>query len=408
MIEDNSDYAELVQHWLSAPSDDGGFALDWTDSLGGALERLTRGGIEVVLLDLNLPDSSGVETFLALRSQSKDIPIVVLSAEDSEAQALQLVQEGAENYLFKGTVDRLLLTRALRYAVVKRPRSARSAQKPAQTKVIGVMAAKGGAGATTVACNLAAELRRQTANSVLLADLDLEGGLASFLLGIEPKYWLDSVLENLDRLDRGVWDSMVTPAPLDCHFTSAPPEPGDVKLTVDSVRKLLVRLSPWYSWILLDLGRLSQDSLSFLGLVDQLILVTKTAVPELYQAKRALERLVRAGFDREQIRLIVNESGRNNALTSNELHSIFGIDVYAALPYAGEELESACVKKLLPPDLGAIRQELAKVARKMAGIPEAKGKKLLSSLTRRFRKSSDASESVAASGEPAVTRHEAE
>jgi len=53
----------------------------------------------VVLLDLRLPDSSGAETFLSLRDRAAGVPVVILSAADDEAQALQLIQEGAENYL---------------------------------------------------------------------------------------------------------------------------------------------------------------------------------------------------------------------------------------------------------------------------------------------------------------------
>ncbi|SPE38574.1 hypothetical protein SBA6_900012 [Candidatus Sulfopaludibacter sp. SbA6] len=203
MIEDNPDYAELVQHWLSTSGEDVRFVLDWTDSLAGGFERLARGGVDVVLLDLGLPDSSGMGTFLSLRDRAEGIPIVILSAGDDEPQALQLVQEGAENYLCKSSSDRQLLIRALRYAVVKRSQAARAGGGIAgqRSTVVGVIAAKGGAGATTVVCSLAAELRRQTEKSVLLADLDLDGGMASFLSGLEPKYSLEDVIENLPRLD---------------------------------------------------------------------------------------------------------------------------------------------------------------------------------------------------------------
>src|SRR6266566_1915379 len=120
MIEDDPNYAELVQHRLTTSSEEVGFTLDWTDTLAGGFQRLARGGVDVVLLDLNLPDSRGIETFLLMRDRAEGIPIVVLSADDNEPQALQLIQKGAENYLFKNSSDHQLLIRALRYAVIKR------------------------------------------------------------------------------------------------------------------------------------------------------------------------------------------------------------------------------------------------------------------------------------------------
>lgn len=388
MIEDDPDYAELVQHWLSTSGDDIGFVLHWTDSLAGGFERLARGGIDVVLLDLSLPDSSGVETFLSLRDRARGIPIVISSAGDDERQALQLIQEGAENYLSKSSSNCQLLTRALRYAVVKRPQTnlaggARTGQRPT---TVGVIAAKGGAGATTVVCNLAAELRRQTGKPVLLADLDIHGGMASFLSGLEPKYTLEEVIENLQRLDRSVWDALVTRTPLDYDFISTRTAPDEVEIPVEKVRDVLRQVRSWYGWIVLDLGRLGRFSTALLDEIDEFIVVTKTAVPDLYQAKRTVEALGRLGTDRERVRLVLNHTSGEMSLSSSELSSIFGVDVYATLPDASDELRAACLKKCLPPESGMVRREIAGVARRMAGLPAIKPKGGLLSLARRFRK----------------------
>src|SRR5689334_10572198 len=97
LIEDNPDYAGLVQQWLSGMGEEVAFALNWTDTLTAGLDRLARGGVDVVLLDLGLPESDGVETFLTTRAHAPGIPVIILSAADSESLALQMIHEGAED-----------------------------------------------------------------------------------------------------------------------------------------------------------------------------------------------------------------------------------------------------------------------------------------------------------------------
>ncbi|MDR3403420.1 MAG: PAS domain-containing protein [Chthoniobacter sp.] len=86
-------------------------------NLETALKVLAERQIDVVLLDLQLPDSHGVETFSRAHTAAPDVPIIVLSESDDEELALQTVQLGAHEYLVKGRVDAHLLQRALRYAV---------------------------------------------------------------------------------------------------------------------------------------------------------------------------------------------------------------------------------------------------------------------------------------------------
>ncbi len=93
------------------------FQLEPAKNLSEALARLARGGIEVILLDLKLPETTGMDTFQAVKEGAHDIPIIVLSGFDDEKLALSAVHAGAEDYLVKGRVDSQLLTRAVVYAI---------------------------------------------------------------------------------------------------------------------------------------------------------------------------------------------------------------------------------------------------------------------------------------------------
>jgi Flp pilus assembly CpaE family ATPase len=108
-----------------------------------------------------------------------------------------MVQEGAQDYIIKSACNRDVLSKALRYAAVRQsgqPGSGASGAPANTARVIGVMGAKGGVGASTVACNLAAELRRQTNQKTLVADLDMEAGLVSFLTSAESQYSIVSAI----------------------------------------------------------------------------------------------------------------------------------------------------------------------------------------------------------------------
>jgi DNA-binding NarL/FixJ family response regulator len=116
LVEDNPADAELVRAFLEEGS--ASFCqLEEARRLSAALKRIVRGGIDVVLLDLWLPDSSGLATFQRFHARCNDVPVVVLSGMDQESVALEAVKMGAQDYLVKGKADGEMLVRALRFAV---------------------------------------------------------------------------------------------------------------------------------------------------------------------------------------------------------------------------------------------------------------------------------------------------
>ena len=116
LIEDNPGDARLIQEFLSEAGSDI-FRLEHVDRLSLGLERLARGDIGVILLDLSLPDSQGLEGLLKILTKAPDVPVVVLSSIKDEAVAIKAVHEGAQDYLVKGSIDGTLLVRLLRHAI---------------------------------------------------------------------------------------------------------------------------------------------------------------------------------------------------------------------------------------------------------------------------------------------------
>ncbi len=115
LIEDNPGDADLIRLRLVESQSD--MNVHCVDRLAAGLDDLQREPPAVVLLDLNLPDSRGAETFRKLLSNAPGVPVVVLSGQDDEELAAKAVHQGVQDYLVKGAFDGHQLSRALRYAI---------------------------------------------------------------------------------------------------------------------------------------------------------------------------------------------------------------------------------------------------------------------------------------------------
>ncbi len=119
IVEDNNADAAYVAEVLKSQGNDQ-FILERTSSLNEAKQALWNNTYSVVLLDLTLPDSKGIDTFTGLRSAFLDIPIVVLSGINDNQLAYEVVHRGAQDYLVKGIVSGDSIIRCLKYAVERK------------------------------------------------------------------------------------------------------------------------------------------------------------------------------------------------------------------------------------------------------------------------------------------------
>ena len=116
LIEDNPAYARLIKDML-LDAKNISFELECADRLSAGLDRLAQGGIDVVLLDLMLPDSEGLATFIRAQAAAPEVPIIVLTGLADEDLAASAVRSGAQDYLTKGHMEGDSLVRAIRYAI---------------------------------------------------------------------------------------------------------------------------------------------------------------------------------------------------------------------------------------------------------------------------------------------------
>ena len=115
LIEDSPTQAAHFAMML----EDAGFGVEQAGSLASGLDRLAQGGVDVLLLDLTLPDTEGLQTFQTAHAHAARTPIVVLTHVDDEELAAHTLEHGAQDYLVKGEVNETWLTRAVQHAVAR-------------------------------------------------------------------------------------------------------------------------------------------------------------------------------------------------------------------------------------------------------------------------------------------------
>jgi diguanylate cyclase (GGDEF)-like protein len=119
LIEDNPGDIRLMRVFLKEAGA-GKTTLITADTLTRGIQLLDCSTIDIVLLDLGLPDSRGLDTLHAIREKCAKLPIIVLSGIEDEKIAISSVQDGAQDYLVKGKVDGNLLWRSLCYAIERK------------------------------------------------------------------------------------------------------------------------------------------------------------------------------------------------------------------------------------------------------------------------------------------------
>ena len=119
LVEDNLGDARLLYEDMEEALP-GQFQMTHVRQLSEALEYLWKEPCHVVLLDLGLPDSHGIDTLVLTRAQAPDVAIVVLTGFQDEALGARALKEGAQDYLVKGQVDSKLLARSMRYAIERK------------------------------------------------------------------------------------------------------------------------------------------------------------------------------------------------------------------------------------------------------------------------------------------------
>ncbi len=339
------------------------------------IERLEFLRPEVVLLDITALPLPVEEALRGIRLTLPDALVVALDVTARPETILAVMRAGANEFLYPPLDNNLRKAVERRAEVRPRPRE----KGRPQGKVFGFLSAKGGCGASTIACHLAAELGRisaQRAEHTLLADLDLPSGIVGFLMKVKSPYSVLDAVQNLQRLDVSYWNALVSAEWPGLEIIAAPtgylpkdPVPGE------ALAKVVTFAKTQYIWTVVDLGyTLNLATLTVLQEIDEIFLVTTLEVPSLHQAKLAVQTLINAGFG-NRLRVVMNRTPQRPDVSAEELQRILGLPIDTMLPNDYYALYDAfCKGKLLPPG-SHLSRKLSDMAMRLAGAPMEKSKR---------------------------------
>ncbi len=341
---------------------------DEVGDLAAFLEKLDRTRPDAVLIDFSRIPEPFEPLIEQIKSTSPQPLIVALHWAAEPETILSVIRAGADEYLyppFSANLDKAL------ERLAGRTRQ-RQNLNGANGKILGFFSAKGGCGATTIACHAAVELARQTGQGVLLADFDLDAGLVGFLMKSKSRYSILDAMVNTHRLDASYWHALVSNGTPRLQVIRAPgavvqredPKGEDVQTVMRFVRSQ-------YDWTVADLGRgMNPLVMSALEEVDEAFMVTTLDVPALHQVQQITRGLLDSGYNQNRIRLVLNRVPKTPDVLPSELEGLLGIPVYAMLPEDhGSLYEAYAEGQLLPPN-SLLGRHLTKMAATIAGVQE--------------------------------------
>jgi pilus assembly protein CpaE len=304
--------------------------------------------------------STPLEIFALIERDQPDLLFVELSATSIPSQEWMAAVQGADGtplvIAVHASADPAHMIGALRagateflslpmnpaiFSTLERVGGRLASSRPiehTQGRIIGVVSAKGGCGATTLACHLGLALERAGASKaserILVADLDYQSPAVHRICRLKPQRRAGETFDSVRRLSSSNWREFFTPVS-DSVDVMAGPDIGSTTVPEPwRIESLFRHLTRGYSTVLADLGRhLNPGTWSFLQHVDELLLVAAPDVLALYQTRYILQTLTNRGFERSRIRLVLNLSENTpRDFWIESIEQMFEMRLFAVIP----------------------------------------------------------------------------
>jgi pilus assembly protein CpaE len=189
-------------------------------------------------------------------------------------------------------------------------------------RVLSVFSSKGGTGTTFIATNVAAALRQPT----VLLDLNLQAGDLGLFLGIEPKFSIADLVENLHRADDQLLRSYLTPHTASLSLLAAPREADSADdIEAEHVFQVLELLRERHDYVVVDPQHTFDPiTLAALDQSDEIVLVLTLDIPAIRSTQRALQIFDRLGYPRHKLHVVVNRFSKQIDLDLRQVERFLG------------------------------------------------------------------------------------
>jgi pilus assembly protein CpaE len=324
---------------------------------------------EVLFVELARASKAAADWLLDVR-RGDDMPLVVAVHPSLDpAEMISALRAGASEFLS-------LPVRPTIYEAMERLGVLLESRRNATVesgKIVGVLSAKGGCGATSLACYLSAALQTLEPRSrILVADLDYQSPGVPQVFRRAPQSHAGEAFDGVRRISSSTWrefvisvrpglDVLASPAFNDSGEIPDLPEPW----RMESLFRFILH---HYNWILVDLGRhLNPYNWSLLQHIEELLIVTAPDVLALYQTRSVLQTLTGRGFDKSRVKLVLNRNQTSPAdFWVESIQQMFEMSVFGVIPNDEATFEKLARDRFDLPEDTPFGRQIAKIAARLA------------------------------------------
>ena len=263
--------------------------------------RMLGNNFDVVIVDLDSDPEQALHLIDSICANGQAI-VMVLSARKDPDLLLKCMRTGAREFLTLPFAAGAMAEALMRASAL---RSALRAPVMTDSRLLIFFSAKGGSGVTTLACNFAVSLARESERRTLLIDLNLPLGDAAINLGINTQYSIANAFQNSSRLDAHFLSSLLEQHNSGLFVLAAPSELGPTYVSSDAIDKLLEVACQNFDFVVVDAGsRLDLKCKHLLNESSTIYLVTQVGIPELRNSHRMIAQLSAGG--RTKLEIVIN------------------------------------------------------------------------------------------------------
>lgn len=355
IVDDDLDTLRLVGLMLQKQ----GFQIVAASTGAQGLELALSELPDLIILDVMMPGMDGYQVARRLRSNEKtlDIPILMFTAKSQLDDKVSGFEAGADDYLTKPTHPtelqahvKALLARSTKVKVTTNP-SSKPLEDTAHT--IGIIAARGGLGVTTVAVNLAGSLWQRSEKNVIMAEFRPGQATLGYDLGFDKTTALTELLNTPPReITRSMIDEKLIKRPEGIKILAASTRPKDAVLiqNVPQFEAILGRLEYMARYVVVDLGSgISPLTQKLLPAFKEIIVVVEPFENSLRQSKELIDDLAEMGVNKEHLYVLANYRLRSDTpqLSVTQMQLLLPVPIDGSLTPAPELYQQATRRHLI-------------------------------------------------------------
>jgi len=295
------------------------------DALAKTLHHAT---VNLVFFHLDPHTSEVVEVIDHVSTKYPELALIAISHQNDPEAILAPMRAGCDQFVCE-PIDHNDLANAVARVASRRLLS------NTKSRCICVVGSSGGAGTTSIACNLALEIGNLTDRDCALVDLDLQFGDVALNFDCEPRYSIHDLAETGHELDRSVLTTTITTLPCKVALLSRPVriEQHDA-ITPEVIHRVLELLTVVYENVVIDLpGHFDAQTIAAMGRADLILIVCQLTVPSLRNAKRFFDMLTRMGVPEERLEIVVNRSdSRSGRISETDVVETVKKPIFATIP----------------------------------------------------------------------------